>query len=523
MALMEYIYKGLRRSVYDAEPLRQTLARHLDLPGIDRVEVEREAIDARRKPHVTYVYNLRFSVGQPTPRLHHLLARGEVAPYEPMVLPPAEPRITLPERPVIVGLGPAGMFAGLHLARMGYRPLIYERGEALDGRIRAVERLWRHGELNPESNMQFGEGGAGTFSDGKLGTGKASPLDRLILEEMVAAGAPDTILTRQRPHVGTDHLRRVVATIRRQIESLGGEVHFGHSLTDVHLRGNAVEAVTVGGRRVPTDCLILAIGHSARDTVRLLHERGVAIEPKPFAVGVRIEHPAGFINETQYGAQAAAVLPAADYHLTHRHGEIPVYSFCMCPGGQVVCAASEPEAQVTNGMSRYARDEAWSNSALVVAVDPARLGISDALDAMDWQRELERRAYAAGGGGYVAPAQRADDYVRGRASPHLPDTTYLPGIAPARLDELLPDFVAAALAAGLRRFDRAMPGFGRHGLLVGVETRTSSPIRVLRDENCGSVSTQGLYLLGEGAGYAGGIMTCARDAVRFARLVRPRG
>ena len=519
---MEYLLRGLRKSIYDAEPLRLTLARRLDLPEIDQLTVEREAIDARRKPNVAYVYNLRFSVSGESPRLQALLSQGEVSVYTPRGLPEPEVRIALPERPIIVGFGPAGMFLGLYLARTGYRPIIYERGQEVEDRARTVAKLWRDGILDPESNLQFGEGGAGTFSDGKLTTGKSLPLNRLILETFVEAGAPETILFSHRPHIGTDYLRRVVVYFRNQITGLGGEILFGHKLTDLHLKDGAVEAITVSGQRVPTRCVILASGHSARDTVRMLHERGETMVPKPFAIGTRIEHPAGFINETQYGKRAARALPAADYRVTYRHLDVGVYSFCMCPGGQVVCASSEFGGLVTNGMSRYARGGAQSNSALVVGVDPVKLGLHSPLEGTEFQREIERGGYQAGGGGFIAPAQRASDFLSGRPSRELPPTTYRPGVTPARLDKALPSPIVEALRAGLRRFDRAMPGFIEKGMLIGVETRTSSPVRILRDENWQALCAAGLYLLGEGAGYAGGIMTCARDAVRFARVVKLR-
>jgi uncharacterized FAD-dependent dehydrogenase len=313
-----------------------------------------------------------------------------------------------------------------------------------------------------------------------------------------------------------------VSKIRCRIADQGGEVPFGHRVTDLLVDETGVTAITVPGGRVPTRCVILAIGHSARDTVQMLLSRGVRTEPKPFAVGTRIEHRATLIDEAQFGKEGARILPAADYRLSHRHRGVGVYSFCMCPGGQVVCASSEPGGLVSNGMSRYARDSGFSNSALVVGVDPSQVGICSPLDAIAYQRDLERRAYEAGGGRFLAPAQQARDFGSGSRSRSIPETTYRPGVTSARLDQLLPGQIAAALRAGLSRFDRVIPGFVDEGVLIGTETRTSSAIRMLRDENFQSVSMPGLYVLGEGAGYAGGIMTCARDALRFARLVVPR-
>ena len=518
----EYLYCGLRQSVYDQQSLHAALVKELDLPQIERVTVEREAIDARRKPSVVAVYNLRFTVRSPGPRLNALLAAGTVEPYLATVLPEPERHLRLPERPVIVGFGPAGMFLGLELARLGYRPIIFERGEAVPQRVRSVQRLWQEGELNPDSNLQFGAGGAGTFSDGKLTTGKRRPLNDAVLQTFVAAGAPERILSQGKPHIGTDYLRRVVRWMQEQIEALGGEVHFGHTLTDLQLDQNGVRTITVNGQRQPCSCLILAIGHSARDTLAMLYERQVAMELKPFAVGVRIEHPAAFINEAQYGVKAAAVLPAADYKVTCKHEGKPVYSFCMCPGGQVVCAASESGGLVVNGMSFSSRQAKYSNSALVVSVNPADYHFRSPLEAVQFQRQFEARAFAAGGGKFVAPAQRARDFLNA-VTGTLPPTSYQPDVKPADLNEVLPPAILPALKVGLQHFDRRMRGFVDKGVLIGFESRTSSPVRLLRDETYCSVSTEGLYLLGEGAGYAGGIMTCALDALRFARQVLPWG
>ena len=519
--MAEYLYRGLRQSVTDSESLSVALARELGL-AITHCEVEREALDARRKPAIYHVYSLRFGVAAPSPQLDRLLRDGRIAVDAPETLPAAEPTMILRQRPVIVGCGPAGLFAALELARLGHRPLVLERGQAVATRAVAVERLWTQGELDPESNMQFGEGGAGAFSDGKLSTGKSSPLDRWILQELVSAGAPPEVLVSAKPHIGTDRLRQVVTALRREIESLGGEVRFGARVDGLEIAGGVASGVRVGNETIHTDAVVLAIGHSARDTLAVLQRAGVAMAVKPFAVGLRIEHPAAFVNEAQYGPRAAALLPAADYKMTYTFRGTGVYSFCMCPGGEVVCSASEPAGQVTNGMSYHARDGAYSNSALVVAVDPARLGRDEPLAAVAYQRELEQAAFQLGGGGFGAPAQRASDYLQRRLTAALPETTYRPGAVSARLDELLPAYAARALAAGLEAFDRSMPGFIEQGLLLGIETRTSSPVRLLRDELGQSTSVRGLYLLGEGSGYAGGIMTCARDGLRWARQVAPR-
>lgn len=497
------------------------MARHLNLPEITSIAIEHEAIDARRKPNVNYIYHLRFQVSAATPNLKRLISMGKVSVYKPPILPAPERRLRLPEHPIIIGFGPAGMFLGLELARLGYRPIIFERGEAVEKRKETVQALWRDGILDPNSNLQYGEGGAGTFSDGKLTTGKRNELVRVVLETLVHAGAPERIRYQSKPHIGTDNLQVVVKNLREEIESLGGEVHFGQNLTDLQLDGGAVKAIRINGRIVQTSWLALAIGHSARDTVAMLKDHGVGMEVKPFAVGVRIEHLAGLINEQQYGKKAAAALPAADYRLTYRYKDVGVYSFCVCPGGKVVCAASELDGLVVNGMSFSQRDEATTNGAIVVSVEPSRYGFNSPLDAIAFQREFERKAFDGGGGSFVAPAQRAADLLSNKFSKSLPPTSYRPGTTPADLNEILPPSIIPALKAGLENFSRKIPGFIDKGVLIGFESRTSSPTRILRNQDYESITTPGLFLFGEGAGYAGGIMTCAMDALRFSRLVRP--
>ncbi len=514
---MKYLIKNLAVSVHDERPFEQLIYDELGI-ATHRVYIERQAIDARRKSAIRYVYHLIFESEPNNPALKKLLRSGKITEYRLKPELFVEPVIHLDAQPLIVGFGPAGMFAALELARKGYRPIVFERGPMVRQRLEAIEDLWSKGTLDPEANMQFGEGGAGTFSDGKLTTGKAHPLDHRILETFVEFGAPPETLYRNKPHIGTDKLRQVVVNLRQEIERLGGQVLFGQRLEGIETTSGALRAIVVNGTRYEATSLILAIGHSARDTVRMLRQAGVVMEPKPYALGTRIEHPAELIDRAQFGADAD-VLPAADYKLTY-HSELgSAFSFCMCPGGQVVCASSEPEGQVSNGMSYHQRDGAYSNAALVVGIDPQVLG-HDADAAVEAQRDLERLFYRAGGGGYVAPAQRAVDFGS-RASRDLPVATYRPGIASARLDQLLPERIAAVLQGALAQWDRAIPGFAREGLLIGLESRTSSPLRIPRDETCCAESLSGLYVLGEGAGYAGGIMTCARDACRFVQLVHP--
>ncbi len=495
--------------------------------------ITRRAWDARKRSAIELVYSVDFSVADEAALLRkHARDRAlTVKPdtrYRQVARAPTAPS----KRPVVIGTGPCGIFAALILAEMGFRPIILDRGKVVRERTKDTWRLWRRGVLTPESNVQFGEGGAGTFSDGKLYSGIKDPLHlgRKVLEEFVAAGAPDEILFVAKPHIGTFRLVTVVEAMRAKIEALGGEYRFGTRVTDFvietgrdgqrRLRG----VVTQTGAVIETDHAVLAIGHSARDTFASLHAAGVFIEAKPFSIGVRIEHPQSIIDRARFGDCAGnRILGAADYKLVHHAGDgRSVYSFCMCPGGTVVAAASEEGGVVTNGMSQYSRAERNANAGIVVGITPERDYPDGPLAGMDFQRHWEERAFVAGGGDYRAPAQRVGDFLTGRASTALGDVmpSYKPGVTPTDLAMCLPEFAVAAIRAALPAFARQIRGFDMaDAVMTGVETRTSSPLRIRRDAALRSVNTLGLYPAGEGAGYAGGIYSAGIDGIRVAEAV----
>ncbi|MBQ4101169.1 MAG: hypothetical protein IJC83_06460 [Oscillospiraceae bacterium] len=425
----------------------------------------------------------------------------------------------LTSRPVIVGFGPAGMFAGLILSENGYNPIVIERGADIDKRVADVEGFWQNAVLDVNSNVQFGEGGAGTFSDGKLTTRIGDSYCDYVLDTFHKFGAPDEIKTKAKPHIGTDKLRDVVKNIRKQIIKNGGEVRFCERLTDIVAQNGKLTAIKTSNDELSADVLVLAIGHSARDTFNLLRDKQILMQSKPFSVGVRIEHLQSEINRGLYGELAGHPnLPQGEYQLSHREDERAVYTFCMCPGGMVVPCSSEPNMVVTNGMSEYSRGEKNANSALVVSVDSRDFG-NDIFSGVEFQRTLEKSAYIAGGSNYKAPAQDVKGFIEGKKSLVIKDVcpSYAIGTTPADFNEILPSQVCDMMKLGLARFDRKIKGFASPtAILTGVETRTSSPVRIMRNEECVSPSIEGLYPCGEGAGYAGGIMSAAVDGIKIA-------
>ena len=495
----------------------------------------RRGHDARKPAAIVFIYTLDVELKNEAAVLKRLRGDRHVGPtpdtgYRFVARAPATP---LPLRPVVIGTGPCGLFAGLLLAQMGFRPLILERGKAVRERTQDTWGLWRKGQLNPESNVQFGEGGAGTFSDGKLYSQIKDPQfrGRKVLTEFVKAGAPAEILYVAKPHIGTFKLVGMVEHMRAEIEALGGEIRFGSRVEDIDIEQGQVHGLRLAdGEFIAATHVVLAVGHSARDTFEMLHGRGVHVEAKPFSIGVRIEHPQSLIDRARFGANAGnPLLGAADYKLVHHcRGGRSAYSFCMCPGGTVVAATSEPGRVVTNGMSQYSRNERNANSAIVVGVTPADYPGSDGnplaapLAGIAFQRHWESLAFEAGGSDYKAPAQRVGDFLAGRASTGLGAVlpSYTPGVKMTDLALCLPDYVVAALRESLPAFGREIPGFAMDdALLTGVETRTSSPIRITRDDEFQSVNTRGLYPAGEGAGYAGGILSAAVDGIRVAEAV----
>lgn len=491
---------------------------------ITGLSLARQSIDARKKSDVHYVYTVDVTVADESKVMARCRDKN-VSLYQsaPYVFPTVRRTSSLP--PVVVGMGPAGLFAALFLARNGLAPIVLERGRPVEERTADVERFWTTGVLNPSSNVQFGEGGAGTFSDGKLTTGTHDPRISTVFRTLVEAGAPADILYQHKPHIGTDVLRDVVKNIRQELIRLGCDVRFSHQLTGLILRDGAVVGLTVEGPQgsydLPCDALILSPGHSARDTFQMLLEAGVPMEQKPFAIGVRIEHPQSAVSLAQFGP-AWEKLPAADYKLAcHLPNGRSAFTFCVCPGGQVVAAASEEGRLVTNGMSHRARDGKNINGGFLVGVGPADFGSDHPLAGVAFQRHWEEAAFQLGGRNYHAPAQTVKDFLARQASKTLGtvEPTYRPGVTPTDLDRCLPDYVTDTLRGALPVFDRKLHGFAApDSLLTGVETRSSSPVRILRGEDCQS-TVRGLYPCGEGAGYAGGITSAAVDGIRVAEAV----
>lgn len=515
---------NLKTVLPETTPVIELAAKKLrcQLDDIQKIQVVRRAIDARKKPIIYGVYTLHVKVKHESDIWHRCLRDKNVSKWYPQV-PGKINKGTkrLVHRPIIIGAGPAGLLAAFYLAKEGYRPLVLERGEDVDTRTADVEAFWRFGQFKPNSNVQFGEGGAGTFSDGKLTTRINDPRLMEISRHLVDAGAPEEILYKYKPHVGTDILRNVVKNIRQKVIALGGEVRFNSQVTDIRQKDGKVTAVVVNDDKViRADAVLLGIGHSARDTYEMLYKNEIAIEHKPFAIGLRIEHAQGMIDQSQYGCDSAALaLEPADYAVVY-HGDNgrTAYSFCMCPGGQVIAGTSEAGGVVTNGMSLHARASGTANSAMVVNVTAEDTG-GGPLDGIAFQRKYERLAYQFGGGNYGAPAQYLGDFLEHKSSERQDQDlfSYRPGIMLTDLHQVLPEFVTATLEQAIPYFGSRIKGFDDpQACLTGVETRTSAPVRLTRGTDRMSANTSGLYPIGEGAGYAGGIMSAALDGVESA-------
>ncbi len=510
----------------DKSDLKKIVADLSEIPlsEIQSLRIVHKTVDARHD--VRIIYQVEIVCADEEEVLRRCKSKTELRIQKTETVPSSFSikKRRFAQRPVVVGFGPAGIFAALLLARAGANPIVLERGGPMRERVREVESFWSNGAFNSESNVCFGEGGAGTFSDGKLTTRKRSSEIPWLLQEFVEAGAPPEILYESRPHIGTDRLRKVIVALREQIESSGGEVRFRSRMTDLVVQNGKVCGVRINQEEeVETDIVILAPGHGAKDTFEALLRNGAVIEPKPLAIGVRVEHPQEVIDKVQYGRWAGhSRLGPADYRLTFRdRGEKRgVYSFCMCPGGKIIAATPEAKSIVINGMSTYRRNSGYANSGLVVTVGPNDFGDSQPLSGLAYLQEYERAAYRMGGGDYSAPAQRSTDFLRNKISSTLPSVTYRPGVVSANLSELLPASVTESLKRALAAWGRRVPGFvSEEAVLIGVETRTSSPVRILRGDDFASISLQGLYPVGEGAGYAGGIVSSAVDGVRCVQTI----
>lgn len=514
---------------HPADALPAAIVERLGVTATDLLDYQvfKRGYDARKRDAIRLVYTLDITVANEAV----VLKRFSQDPH--ITLSPdtnyhfvGQAPENLQQRPVIVGFGPCGIMAALLLAQMGFRPIILERGKKVRERTKDTWGLWRKNQLNPESNVQFGEGGAGTFSDGKLYSQIKDPkhYGRKVLTEFVKAGAPEEILYVSKPHIGTFRLVKMVENIRREIESLGGEIRFQQQVTDVLIEKGQLRGVILNnGEQLRTDHVILALGHSARDTFHMLYERGVFMEAKPFSVGFRIEHPQKLIDQARFGNFAGnELLGAADYKIVHhaKNGR-SVYSFCMCPGGQVVAATSEPGRVVTNGMSQYSRAERNANAGIVVGITPQDYP-GGPLAGIEFQRRWESRAYELGGGNYEAPGQLVGDFIKGQASTQLGtvEPSYQPGVHLTDLATSLPSYAIEAIREALPAFEKQIKGFSMYdAVLTGVETRTSSPLRITRGQDMQSLNIKGLYPAGEGAGYAGGILSAGVDGIRVAEAV----
>lgn len=521
---MPYIYRNLSITPAEREETLPTvLAASLFVPSasLRDVRIIRKAVDARKKTNIKLIYTLSFSADD---TIRSLLMHNSAIEWQDEKMPSAPVKIRSAQRIVIVGSGPAGLFAALRLAEYGLTATVIERGEPVEERALSVQRFWKDGILNPESNVQFGEGGAGTFSDGKLTCRSKDPLVPWVLEQFAHYGAQPEIRYLAKPHIGTDRLRTVISAMRQELLAQGFSIRFGCRMSNLTIKDGRIAAATLNdSEEIPCDHLILATGHSARDTFELLERLNVPLQRKPFAMGLRVEHPQDLINRIQYG-RPQPNLPVADYALAWNNSTSgrSAYSFCMCPGGVVVGGASEAGGVVTNGMSGQWRNSPYANSALVVNVREDDFEGTGPLGGVRLQRRWEQRAYEQGGGGYVAPAQNLLNFMRlpGRGGVR---TSYRPGVCETELDSVLPPFVIDTLREGIADFGRKMKGFvTSEATLIGIESRTSSPVRILRDGGFESVGVKGMYPAGEGAGYAGGIMSSAVDGIRIADSIAER-
>ena len=496
-ALFEKIYKKYKINKNDVTERR----------------IIKKSIDARNKADIFYNYSVELECKNENKIKNVQIVKKE-EPFKIIVNRKSS------KRPVIIGAGPAGLFSALTLAQNGIKPIIIEQGKTVDERKKDVEEFQKTGKLNTLSNVQFGEGGAGTFSDGKLTSGIHNPLCKIVLKEFYNFGAPEQILYINKPHIGTDNLINIIQNMRNEIIKLGGEFLFNEKVTDFEFENSKVTAV-ICGKRIETDTVILAIGHSARSTFEKLYEKGVKMEKKNFSIGVRIEHKQSMINKSQYGEITKLKLPPAEYKMAYHGENRSCYTFCMCPGGTVIASSSEPETIVTNGMSVYARNGENANSAVLVNVTPNDFKGESPLEGMYFQKDLEQKAFKLGGSNYNAPIQRFEDFENNVKSTHIGEIkpTYKPGVTLSNLNEILPDFISKTLIEGIKYFDKSIKGFAHpDAILTGVETRSSSPVQITRNENKQS-NIKGLYPCGEGAGYAGGIMSAAVDGIKCAIAV----
>ena len=517
---------------HSPQTLRQAIVSRLGIVDEDLLDftVFKRSYDARKKnTEITFIYIIDLEARNEAAILQRLSADTHIRPapdtaYYPVATAPSD----MQERPVVIGFGPCGLFAALTLAQMGFKPIVLERGRDVRTRTKDTWALWRKHTLTPESNVQFGEGGAGLFSDGKLYSQIKDPkfYGRKVMQEFVKAGAPEEILYVSKPHIGTFRLTGVVAAMREEIRALGGEVRFDSKVSDFLIRDGRIEGVTLAdGSEINSRYVVLALGHSSRDTFRTLHKRGVFMEAKPFAIGFRIEHPQSMIDKVRLGRYAGhPALGAADYKLVHhaRNGRA-VYSFCMCPGGTVVAATSEPGRVVTNGMSQYSRNERNANSGIVVGINPEQDYPGGVLAGVELQEALESNAYVMGGSDYSAPGQLVGDFIRGQASTEFGEVlpSYKPGVVLGDLAPSLPAYAIEAIREALPAFGKQIRGFDRDdAVLTGIESRTSSPVRITRDnQSLQSLNTRGLYPAGEGAGYAGGILSAGVDGIKVAEAL----